>query len=72
MLEEIESLQRLPKGQRVVGCQWVYKKKEGNIDVENARFKAHLVAQGYTQKQGVDSNEVFSLVAQHGEPKEQS
>jgi len=73
MHEEIESLHkndtwelvRLSKGQRVIGYKWVYKKKEGNPDVENARFEACLVAKGYTQKQGVDFNEVFSPIVRH-------
>jgi len=56
-------LVRLPKGQRVVGWKWIYKKKEGNPDPENARFKACLVAKGYPQKQVVDFNEVFSPIS---------
>jgi len=73
MHEEIESLQknatwdlvRLRKGQKVIGCKWFYKKKEGNPDVENARFKARLVIKGYTQKNGLGFNEVFAPVVRH-------
>lgn len=38
------------------------KRKEAIPEVEDARFKAHLVAKGYTQKEGVDFNEVLSSV----------
>lgn len=50
----------LPKGRKAVGCKWVYKIKQGE---DATKYKARLVAQGFTQKFGVDFDEVFAPVA---------
>ena len=53
-----------PEGKNIVGSRWVLKVKrdeDGRID----RFKARLVAQGYSQVKGVDYDEVFSPVARY-------
>ncbi|PNX59082.1 hypothetical protein L195_g051235, partial [Trifolium pratense] len=73
MNEEMLSLEKnhtwelvpLPKKKRVVGSKWVFKKKDGIPGVETPRYKAGLVAKGFTQVKGIDYNEIFSPVLKH-------
>ena len=56
------SLVRLPAGKRAVGCRWVFTMKDG----PNGEFaKARLVAQGFSQREGIDYNETFSPVIRY-------
>jgi Reverse transcriptase (RNA-dependent DNA polymerase) len=62
--EELEALCRhnifkltdLPKGRKTIGCRWVFDVKS------DGRKKARLVAQGFSQVEGIDFNELFSPV----------
>nr|KYP56400.1 Retrovirus-related Pol polyprotein from transposon TNT 1-94 [Cajanus cajan] len=70
MKDEMKSMQdndvwdlvELLEGVKPIGCKWIFKTKrnsKGNIE----RYKAHLVAKGFTQKEGIDYKETFSSVS---------
>ena len=71
MKEEFSSLQKsntwelvdLPPGRKLVQCKWVYKTK---FDANGypLKYKAILVAKGYSQVHGIDYNETFTPVTQ--------
>ena len=70
MKEELDALTKnhtwdlvtVPPGQSVVGCNWIYKIKTRS-DRSIERYKAHLVAKGFTQEYGIDYEETFAPVA---------
>ena len=58
---QVWDLEDLLSRRKAIGNKWVLKikcKADGSIE----RYKACLVAKGYTQKEGVDYEETFSLV----------
>ncbi|GJX78045.1 putative ribonuclease H-like domain-containing protein [Tanacetum coccineum] len=61
-LQHVWTLMDLPNGKRAIGTKWVCKNKkdERGIVIKN---KARMVAQGYTQEEGIYYNEVFAPVA---------
>ena len=56
-----EFLER-PKNHNIIGTKWVFQNKH-NEDGLVVRNKARLVAQGYTQVEGLDFGDTFALMA---------
>ena len=45
-----------------IGCKWIFKtKRDSKGKVE--KYKARLISKGYTQKEGINYKEIFSLVS---------
>lgn len=70
MLLEIEALEKkntwtvtsLPLGKKAIGYKWVFKNKF-NADGSLERCKACLITKGYTQQEGINYLETFSIIA---------
>jgi hypothetical protein len=70
MHEELENFERNqvwelvdpPPGCKPIGIKWVWKNKDGEKG-EVVRNKSRLVAQGFSQKVGIDYEETFAPVA---------
>ena len=59
---DVWELVDLSKGYKPIGCKWVFKTKRDNkANVE--RYKAQLVAKGYTQQDDINFIETFSQVS---------
>jgi len=70
MKEELDQFERnqvwvltkRPKNCSIIGTKWVFRNKL-NEDGKVIRNKARLVAQGYSQQEGIDYDETFAPVA---------
>ena len=68
--EEVQALKKngiwelfsLPQGKKIAGCKWIFSIKY-NVDGSVNRYKACLVAKGFTQSYGIDYEEMFAPVA---------
>ncbi|GJV99619.1 ribonuclease H-like domain-containing protein [Tanacetum coccineum] len=58
-LQKVWRLVDLPKGKHAIGTKWVYRNKKDKRGIV-VRNKARLVAQGYTQEEGINYDEVCS------------
>ncbi|GJZ04784.1 putative ribonuclease H-like domain-containing protein, partial [Tanacetum coccineum] len=56
-LQKVWRLVDLPKGKHAIGTKWVYKNKKDERWIV-VRNKARLVAQGYTQEEGINYDEM--------------
>ena len=52
------------EGKSIVSSKWIYKIKHA-ADKSIKKYKARFVARGLSQKEGIDYEENFSLVAQY-------
>ncbi|GJR35053.1 retrovirus-related pol polyprotein from transposon TNT 1-94 [Tanacetum coccineum] len=60
-LQEVWTLVYLPNGKRAIGTKFVFRNKKDKRGIM-IRNKARLVAQEYTQEEGIDYDEVFAPV----------
>lgn len=56
------TMAKLPEGRKPISCKWVFKVKRSN-DGGADRYKARLVARGFSQRHGFDYSETYSPVA---------
>ncbi|GJS37613.1 putative ribonuclease H-like domain-containing protein [Tanacetum coccineum] len=61
-LQKVWRLVDLPKGKHAIGTKWANRNKKDKRGIV-VRKKVRLVAQGYTQEEGIDYDEVFAPIA---------
>nr|GEZ72279.1 retrovirus-related Pol polyprotein from transposon TNT 1-94 [Tanacetum cinerariifolium] len=61
-INKVWTLVPLPYGKITIGSKWVFRKKKDEHGT-TTKNKARLVAQGYSQEEGIDYDKTFVLVA---------
>ena len=72
MMKEYQSIMKndvweiVPKleGKSLVSSRWIYKIKH-IVDGSIEKYKTRFVARGFSQKEGIDYEETFALVARY-------
>ena len=72
MVEEYQSIINIdvweivprPKQKSVVSSKWIFKTKH-STDGSIEKYKAIFIARGFSQKEGIDYEETFALVARY-------
>ena len=59
---QVLTLVDLSEGIVPIGCKWIFKRKIG-ADGNVKTIKARLVVKDYSQREGIDYQDTFSLVA---------
>ena len=59
---QVWELVERPKGHNMIGTKWVFRNKQDQDGIV-VRNKARLVAQGYTQVEGLDFGETYAPIA---------
>ena len=59
---KVWTLVHLPNDRQAIENKWIFKRKT-DADSSVTIYKARIVAKGFRQNQGVDYDEIFSLVA---------
>ena len=55
---EVWDLVELSVGRKPIGSKWVFKKKT-NAEGKVEKYKARLIAKGYSQVSGIDFGDIF-------------
>jgi hypothetical protein len=58
-----------PKDKNVVGSKWIYKVKHAT-DGSMEKYKSHFMAKGFSQREGVDYEDIFPPVARYSSIRE--
>ena len=62
MKNDVQDVVTRRKDKSVATSEWLYKIKHG-VDGSAKKYKVRFVARGFSQKEGVDCDEIFALVA---------